>query len=103
VFGGLEFGSLESPQGAGKIILLLQHLRIPGKPHNLTLIVLDHLQYTAGAGFNILMDTTTPLPHLEGVWLPTAHDYLGSISGTMQVANMNIQSLEHHGWGISIT
>jgi hypothetical protein len=96
-FGGLEFGSLESAQGAGKIILLLRHLRIPGQPHDLTLIVLDRLQYTAGVGFNILMDTTTPLPHLEGVWLPTARDYLGSISGTMQVANMNIQSLERHG------
>jgi hypothetical protein len=80
-FGRLEFGTLETMQGAGKHILLIRHLRTPGQPHNLLLIVLDRLQYMAGVGFNIMEDTKTSIPHLEGTWPPTARAYMGQISG----------------------
>ena len=95
--GGLEFGSLETTQGAGKLILLLRHLCTPGQPHDLLNIVLDRFQYMAGVGFNIMTDTTTILPHLEGIWIPSVRDYLGSIKGTVQIADMIVQPLERHG------
>ena len=95
--GGLEFGSLETTQGAGKLILLLRHLRTPGQPHDLMIIVLDRLQYMAGVRFNIMVDTTTKLPHLEGIWLPTVRDYLATINGSVQIAGMKLQALERHG------
>jgi hypothetical protein len=78
---------LQTVQGAGKIILLIRNLRTPGEPHELLLIVLDRFQYTAGVGFNVMENTKMALPHLEGVWLPTARDYLG----------LKIQPLERHG------
>ena len=70
-YGGLEFGSLETTQGAEKIILMIRHVRTPGQPHDLLIVVLDRFQYMAGVGFNILEDTTTKIPHLEGIWMPT--------------------------------
>ena len=93
-YGGLEFGSLETTQGAGKLILLLRHLRTPGQPNDLLSIVLDRFQYMAGVGFNIMMETSTKLPHLEGIWIPSVRDYLGTINGSVQIADMRIQPLE---------
>jgi hypothetical protein len=81
-YGGLELGTLQLVQGAGKIILLIRHLRTLGQPHDLLLIVLDRIQYIAGVGFHILEDTKSSIPHLEGIWLPTARDYLGQMSGS---------------------
>jgi hypothetical protein len=39
-FGGLEFGTLETKWGAGKLILLICHLCTPGQPHEFPPIVL---------------------------------------------------------------
>ncbi len=96
-YGGLEFGSLETTQGAGKIILMLRHLRTPGQPKDLMVITLDRFQYMAGVGYNIFENTSTALPHLEGIWIPTVREYLHSIEGSMQIAGMKIQPLERHG------
>jgi hypothetical protein len=60
-YGGLEFGSLESAQGAGKIILLLRHLRTTGQPHDLTLIV---------PPADRLLPSNPPLPDQSGIFLP---------------------------------
>jgi hypothetical protein len=95
---GLEFGTLETTQGAGRLILLIGHLRTPdGQPHNVLLIVLDRLQYMAGVGFNIMEDTKILIPHLEGIWLPTAQAYMGQISGSMKITGTKIQPLERQG------
>jgi hypothetical protein len=75
-YKGLELGTLNTVQGAGKIILLIRHLRTLSQPHELLLIVLDRFQYIARVGFHILEDTKATLPHLEGIWFPTAQDYL---------------------------
>ena len=96
-YGGLEFGSLNTTQGAGKIILMMRHLHTPGQPHNLLVVVLDRFQFMTGVGFNVFEDTTTKLPHMEGIWLPTARTYLGSIKGSLHIAEMKIQPLERHG------
>jgi hypothetical protein len=96
-YGGLELDTLQLVQGAGKIILLIRHLQTLGQPHELLLIVLDRIQYIAGLGFHILEDTKSSLPHLEGIWLPTARDYLGQISGSIKIAGLHIQPLERHG------
>jgi hypothetical protein len=93
----VELGTLKSVQGAKKIILLIRHLRTLGQPHELLQIVLDWIQYIAGIGFHILEDTKSLLLHLEGIWLPTARDYLGQISGSTKIAGLHIQPLERHG------
>jgi hypothetical protein len=61
----LEFASLDTTQGAGKIQLLLQHFRTPGQPHDIALVVVDCVQYNADVGFHILEGTKRELPHLE--------------------------------------
>lgn len=50
-----------------------------------------------GVGFNILQDTQPLLPHLEGIWIPTARQYLRDISGSIQIAGMTVQELDRHG------
>jgi hypothetical protein len=45
LYGGLEFASLDTTQGAGKIQLLLRHFRTPGQPHDIALVVVDRFQY----------------------------------------------------------
>jgi hypothetical protein len=83
-------------QGASKITLLMRHLRTPGQPEEFAVIVLDHCQYNAGAGFHILEQTQTQLPHLEGVCMPTVRDYLSDIKGLLQTAKARIQPLQQH-------
>ena len=95
--GGLELGSLATVQGAGKVILLLRHLRTPGQPHALILVVLNRFQYMAGVSYDIMQDTRSKLPHLEGIWIPSVREYLGEIQGSMQIAGTHIQPLERHG------
>ena len=95
--GGLEFGSLATIQGAGKLILLLRHLRTPGQPQELLIVALDRFQYMAGVGFDIMEKPSRKLPHIEGVWLPTARDYLASIDGSMKITGIKIQPLERQG------
>jgi hypothetical protein len=68
-----------------------------GQPHELLLIVLDQFQYIAGVGFHILEEIKASLPYLEGIWLPTARDYLGQISGLIKIAGLHIQPLEQQG------
>jgi exonuclease III len=93
-FGGLEFASLATTQGAGKITLLLRHLRTPGDPRDFAMIVLDRLQYNAGVGYPILEYPKEAIPHLEGIWMPTVREYLAEIDGSLQTANTNIQPLQ---------
>jgi hypothetical protein len=98
LYGGLEFASLETTQGAGKIKLLLWHFRTPGQPHDIALVVVDRFQYNAGVGFfHILEDTKRDLPHLEGIWIPTVRAYLATINGSLQIAEAKIQPLQRHG------
>lgn len=97
LYGGLEFGSLATTQGAGKVLLLMRHLRTPGQPHELALIVVDRFQYNAGVGYHVLEQAHTPLPHLEGVWIPTVREYLQEISGSLQIAQATIQPLQRQG------
>jgi hypothetical protein len=78
-------------------MLLLRHLRTPGQPQKLAQIVLDRFQYNAGVGYHILENTTSHLPHLEGIWIPTVRDYLASINGSMQIASATIQPLQRQG------
>jgi hypothetical protein len=96
-YGGLEFASLTRTQGAGKLILLLRHLRTPGQPQNLSHIVLDRFQYNAGVGYHILENTQLHLPHLEGVWIPTVREYLTDINGSLQISTATIQPLQRQG------
>jgi hypothetical protein len=97
LYGGLEFASLETTQGAGKIQLLLRHFRTPGQPHDIALVVVDRFQYNAGVGFHILEDTKRDLPHLEGIWIPTVRAYLATINGLLQIAESKLQPLQRHG------
>jgi hypothetical protein len=97
-YGGLEFGTFQTAQGAGKIILLLRHLRTPGQPHDLLLI--DRFQYTAGVGFNVMENNKMVLPHLEGVWLPTAREYLGQISAHFKSQDSKYSHLNATGTNI---
>lgn len=92
---GIE--SLETHQGTSKIILLLRHLRTPGQPHQLIQIVIDQLQYISGLGQSIFEDTTTNLPHLEGVWMQTIRSFLTNISGTLTIADLKIQPWQREG------
>jgi hypothetical protein len=94
--GGLEFGSLTTIQGAGKI-LLLRHLRTPGQPHDLLTVALDRFQYMAGVSFDIMEKPQQIIPYLEGIWLPTARDYLALINGSMKITGLKIQQIERHG------
>jgi hypothetical protein len=96
-YGGLEFASLTTTQGAGKLLLLLRHLRTPGQPQNLSHIVLDRFQYNAGVGYHILENTQLHLPHLEGVWIPTVREYLTDINGSLQISTATIQPLQRQG------
>jgi endonuclease/exonuclease/phosphatase family metal-dependent hydrolase len=96
-YGGLEFASLSTTQGAGKITLLMRHLRTAGPPQTLALIVIDRFQYNAGVGFPILEETRVPLPHLEGVWITTVREYLADINGSLQIAQTTVQPLQRHG------
>jgi hypothetical protein len=96
-YGGLEFASLTTTQGAGKILLLLRHFRTPGQPQQLSQIVLDRFQYNAGVGYHILENTQSTLPHLEGIWIPTVREYLADINGSLQIANATIQPLQRQG------
>jgi hypothetical protein len=86
LYGGLEFDSLATAQGASKVMLLVRHLRTQGQPYMLSLIVLDRFQYNAGVGYHILEDTQSVLPHLEGVWIPTVREYLAEINRSLQIA-----------------
>jgi hypothetical protein len=98
VFGSCLYGALlATTQGAGKVLLLMRHLRTPGQPNKLALIVVDRFQYNAGVGYHILENTHTPLPHLEGVWIPTVREYLADLSGSLQIAQAKIQPLQRQG------
>jgi hypothetical protein len=83
-------------QGAGKITFMMRHLRTPGQPQEFAVIVLDHCQYNAGVGFHRLEQTQTPLPHLEGILMPTVQEYLSDIKGLVQIAQATIQPLQQH-------
>jgi hypothetical protein len=84
--GGLEFGMLHhTAQGTGEIILLIRQRQTPGQPHDLLIFVLDCFQYMAGVGFDIMENTTTVIPHLEGIWMPTARVYLRHICGSLKI------------------
>jgi hypothetical protein len=97
LYGGLEFASLETTQGAGKIQLLLRHFRTPGQPHDIARVVVNRFQYNAGVGFHILEDTKRDLPHLEGIWILTVRAYLATINGSLQIAESKLQPLQRHG------
>jgi hypothetical protein len=88
---------LVTMQGAGKITLMMHHLRTPGQPQEFAIIVLDHGQYNAGVGFHRLEQTQKPLPHLEGVLMPMVQEYLSDIKGLVQIAQATIQPLQQHG------
>jgi hypothetical protein len=93
----LEFASLDTTQGAGKIQLLLRHFRTPGQPHDIALVVVNCFQNNAGVGFHILEDTQRELPHLEGIRIPTIWACLATINGSLQIAKAKIQTLQRHG------
>jgi hypothetical protein len=38
-----------------------------------------------------------PLPHLEGVWIPTVREYLTDINGSLQISTATIQPLQRQG------
>ena len=95
--GGLAFPSLKTIQGSSKIKLLIRHLRTPGQPRFLSLIVLDRLQHMSGIGIPILEYPSIHLPHLEGIWLPSARQYLSEIDGSLTISNLTIQPLQRHG------
>ena len=79
-------------QGAAIIMLLIRHLRTPGQPHDLALIVIDWFQYISGVSYPILQVTGTHLPQLEGIWIPSLRGYLQHIRGSLRIANLTMFS-----------
>ena len=45
---------------------------------------------TAGVSYNILQETTTTLPHVEGHWIPDVRKFLSKISASLQIGNTQI-------------
>ena len=51
----------------------------------------------SGVGFSIMQHPDIYLPHLEGIWLPSARQYLSEIKGSLTISNLHIQPRQRHG------
>ena len=59
-------------------------------------MVLNRLQYIEGVGFHIFEHPSIQIPHLEGVWIPTVHEFLNDINGSLEITKTKIQPLQAH-------
>jgi hypothetical protein len=84
-------------------MITLRHLRIQGneeKPNPIKALLkinLDWIQECSGMSYPIFENTITPLPHLEGQWLPTLRDTLAAIDGKLIVDDLYIPQKQREG------
>jgi hypothetical protein len=81
-------------QGTGQILFFLKYWRSHGHAGSLARIALSWAQFQAGIGTSILIDTSTPLPHLETCWLSSLRTFLACCNGTIEVDNPYILPLQ---------
>ena len=85
--GGAAFFHLFDIQGVGQVNLFLKFWR--SSPHcqsgKILRVALSWTQFCAGTSAPILLDTTTPLPHLESTWITSLRQYLFECQATIEV------------------
>jgi hypothetical protein len=86
-FGGIEMRTLYVKQGLGQLTFFLKFWRTDFEASQLLRIALAWNQYMAGTGTSILLDVSTPLPHLETKWIPSLRGFLNSIDGSIELDN----------------
>jgi hypothetical protein len=59
------------------------------------LLTLDQLQHNSGLGSFLLEEPDVPAPHLEGFWIKQICTFLKQIDGSLQIADLTIQPLQH--------
>ena len=81
-YGGADFTHLYDIQGIGQISTFMKFWRSPSEiPGQLLRTTMQWAQYCAGTSWSILMNTDTPLPHLETKWLMALRHYLNDMKG----------------------
>ncbi len=83
--GGACFRHPYGEQGTGQILFFLKYWRSYGHAGKLARIALSWAQLQAGIREPILMNTTTPLPHLETCWIASLRTFLACCRGKIEV------------------
>ena len=96
-YGGAGFVRWYTLQGEGQITNFIKHWRTDTQVSQLLRIALSWAQWQAGTGKSILIDTRTPLPHLECRWLASLRHFLAYTRAKIIVDNPFIPQLERVG------
>ena len=92
--GGAGFQELYDHQGIGQVSSFLWQWRKSRAIGQLLRTLLAWANYSVGTSVSLLVDVTTPLPHLEAKWLSSLRDYLRHVRAWIEVDNSGIAPLE---------
>lgn len=89
--GGAAFFHLFDIQFYGQVCFFLKFWRTPYTQQGQALRIAKHwLQFSAGTGMCIFMDTKTVMPHLEAQWFTSLRNSLSSIGGSIEVGDNGV-------------
>jgi hypothetical protein len=93
-FGGYGFFPLYLLQGEGQILTFLENWRTNTNSGKLLCIAVSWTQLHIGTSFSFFQDTSTPLPHMHGRWLPSLRTFLNTINGFLELDTFFLPSLQ---------
>ena len=92
--GGACFRHLYVEQGIRQVGLFMRNWRAQSTAGKLLRIAVSWFQQQIGTSFSFLRDVTTPLPHLESVWLKSLREFLASIESHLSLEEEYVTPLQ---------
>ena len=92
--GGACFRHLYVEQGIRQVGLFMRNWRAQSTAGKLLRIAVSWFQQQIGTSFSFLRNVTTPLPHLESVWLKSLREFLASIDSHLSLEETYVAPLQ---------
>jgi hypothetical protein len=77
-------------QGEGQVTNFLKYWRTDGQLGTTLRITVSWFQYKAGVSWSLFNDVTTTVNYTHARWLPSLHNFLGTIDGHFQLDDIYV-------------